>query len=440
MRLSRLAALLLLLSTTLGATAASAGTFEQLFRAAQEHDAVYAAARAQYQADSEHRAIGRASLYPSLSLSALVSHNTNSRSDIATPQTTNKYDYDNQSVSFRLTQPLYDLERWSLWQQGDTRSKLAEITWAEAQQDLAIRYAQAYFEYLLARDSLELAHAQKTAIAAQKVQTENLFKGGSATITDIEETKARLQLAESGELASANAVETRRRELERLVGKLPANLASAGVFNATGPDPADLETWISQARARNYTVNSQRLADEIAGQQIQRARAGHYPSAALVVNAQAANEPNYFTHQDSSSSIGVQVNIPLYEGGRISAQTRQAQAARERSRYELENALRDAEVKASQHYLDIKNGIAQIQAQEAARRSSEIALDGMKTGQKVGMRTNTDVLNAQQQLYDVRRNLQKERYSYLINRMRLQSVVGSLGVEEITQVDKLLAQ
>lgn len=434
MRLTLLTTLL-----ALAASGANAGSFEQLFRAAQQHDAVYAASRAQYQADSEHRAIGRAGLYPSVALGASVTHNETRRSDNTTPGVTNKYDYDNQSVSLRLTQPLYDLERWALWREGDTRARLAEVTWAEARQNLAIRYAQAYFEYLLARDTLELAGAQKAAIAAQKEQAENLFKGGSATITDIEETKARLQLAESAELAAANAVSNRQRELERLVGKVPGKLPGVGAFKAVSPEPANLDAWQRRARDSNPAVNAQRLAEEITGHQVERARAGHYPSAALVVNAQAASEPNYFTHKDSSGSIGVQLSLPLYEGGRVVAQSRQAQAARERARHELESALREAEVKASQHFLDLQNGIAQIQALEAAKRSSEIALEGMIAGQKVGMRTNTDVLNAQQQLYDVRRNLQKERYGYLINRMRLQSVVGGLGEEEVARVGNLIS-
>lgn len=435
MRLSVLACL-----SILATTHANAGSFEDLFRVAQRHDAVFAAAQAQYQADSEHRAIGRAGLYPSVSLSASLAHNETRRSDNTTPGVTNKYDYDNQSVALRLTQPLYDLERWSLWREGDTRARLAEVAWAEAKQDLALRYAQAYFDYLLARDTLELARAQKAAIAAQKEQAENLFKGGSATITDIEETKARLQLAEAGELAAGNAVSNRQRELERLVGRLPGTPATVGAFKAVGPEPADLDAWRGRARDNNPAVNAQRLAEAIAGHQVERARAGHYPSAALVVNAQAASEPNYFTHKDASGSIGVQVSLPLYEGGRVVAQSRQALAARERARHELESALREAEVKASQYFLDLQNGIAQIQALEAARRSSEIALEGMLAGQKVGMRTNTDVLNAQQQLYDVRRNLQKERYAYLISRMRLQAVVGGLGEEEVARVDTLLAQ
>jgi outer membrane protein len=424
----------------LGASVAHAGSFEQMYRAAQIHDSVFAAARSQYQADVEHREIGRAGLFPSLSLGALLAQSQYDRSDLATPKISKSYNYGNQSISLRLTQPLFDLERWALWREGDNRAKLAEVAFADAQQELALRYARAYFDYLLARDSLELARAQKAAIAAQKTQTENLFKGGSATITDIEETKAKLQLAEADELAASNGIATRMRELEALVGKLPTNLASVGVFKATGPDPSEIEVWIREARMRNYKVIGQQIAEEIANQQLERARSGHYPSASLVVSAQTGNEPNYFTNKETTGSIGVQLNIPLYEGGRISAQTRQAQAARERSRNELESAARDAEVKAGQYYLDLQNGVARMQAMDAAKRSSEIALVGMQAGQKAGMRTNTDVLNAQQQIYDVRRTLQKERYGYLINRMLLQSVVGSLGEQEVERIDALLAQ
>lgn len=424
----------------LSAATVSAGTFEQLYRSALDYDAKFAAARAQYEGDLEHRAIGRAGLYPRIALSGRLAQNAYERRELAPPQAVSQHDYASRSLSLRLTQPIFDMQRWAAWQEGDSRAELAEVEWANAQQDLALRFAQAYFDYLLARDTLALSRVQKTAIAAQKDRAENLYKSGSATVTDIEETKARLQLAESAELAAGNAAETRRRELERLVGALPDDLPGVDALVPTQPDPADLDTWIGEARTRNYAVSAQRIAEAIAGHQLDRAKAGHYPTAELVMAAQASDDPNYFTSREDSGSVAVEVSLPLFEGGRVSAQARQAHAAQRRARHELDSALREAEVQAREYYLNLQNGVAQIHALEAARRSSEIALEGMNAGHKVGLRTNTDVLDAQQQLYDVRRSLQQERYRYLLNRMQLQSVVGSLGGEEIARIDELIAR
>lgn len=416
-----------------------AGPFEQYYQEARANDPVFAAARAQYEADLESRAIGRSGLFPSLSYSALSARSDYERSELATPKVSKKYSYDNKSQTLQLAQPIFDLERWAAWREGDKRAQMAEVNFAEAQQDLALRYAQAYFDYLLARDTLELARAQKRALASQKVQAEHLFKGGSATITDVEETQARLQLAEAAELAAGSAVSVRLRLVEKLLGgRLSADLPKVGAFPLSPPEPAKPDAWLDAVASRNYKVQAQRLAEEVAGHQVDRAMSGHFPSASLVANSTHTTDPNYYTSKDATSSIGVQVVVPLFAGGKTTAQTRQAEAMRERTRQDAENMLRESQVKAGQFYLDLLNGLAQIQAMESAVRSSEVALKGMEAGQKVGFRTNTDVLNAQQQLFNVRRDLQKERYAYLMNRLQLQAIVGSLGEEEIQRIDSLM--
>ena len=347
--------------------------------------------------------------------------------------------YQPRSLSLRISQPLFDLERWAAYQEGDVRSARAEVVFADARQDLIQRLAGAYFNYFLANDTLELAQAQHAALGSQRVQVENLFKSGIAVLTDVEETKARQQLAQAQELSSQSALELRRKELGKIVGELPPRSlpARAVVPVLTPPEPGVMESWVDVARTQNLKVLAQRLAVDMAGHQLTRSRAPYLPTVSLVASRQRLDNPNYFTDKEATAEVGVQLSMNLFDGGGTTARMRQAVAQREKARQDLESLTRDAEIKASQAYLEIINGINQINALEQAVKSAETTLQGMEIGQKAGLRTNSDVLNAQQQLFSARRDLQKERYGYLINRLALQAAVGTLDEKEVEAIDRL---
>ncbi len=405
-----------------------------LYRRAQASDPVWASARASLEAGKEYRAMGLAGLLPSLSAALEVSRVGTEREPWPAVEPTQSYDYTSTAGSLRLNQPIFDLARFSGYKEGVSRTQLAEAEFAQAGQDLFLRVAEAYFNYRLAMDGLDLARAQKLAIAAQMRQAENLKRAGVATITDVEESRAREQMASAEELGAGNTVDVRRKELERIVGPLrAADVPVEKVFFVpVPPQPETLDKWLESARERNLRVISQQLQQTIAEYQASQQRAGHYPVATLVGSYSANARPSYNTKQQDSYVVGVQVSLPLYEGGRVSAQTRQAVATVEKFRHDVESARREAEVRATQAYLDVVNGIARIAAYEQAVKSSEIALQGMEAGQQAGLRTNSDVLNAQQQLYSARRDLQRERYNYLLSRLRLKSTVGELSEEEVS--------
>jgi outer membrane protein len=423
---------LLALLPLVGQAVAAEPVLIDLYRRAQASDPVWAAAKASFEAGREYEAIGLAGLRPSLSASVDASWVGTEREPWPVAAST-RYDYTSASASLRLNQPLFDLARFAVYKEGVTRSQLAEVDFAKAGQDLFLRVADAYFNFRLALDSLDLARAQKDAISAQKRQTENLYRAGAATITDVEESRARELMVEADALGARNAVDVRRKELERIVGPLaePETGKAVAAFPTAPPEPDVLMQWLTAARERNLTVLAQELQRTIAKYQVDQQRAGHYPSATLVGSYSASARPSFNTNDQQSYVVGVQVSMPLYEGGRVSAQTRQAAATLEKLRHETESARRDAEVLATQSFLDVVNGVARIAAYEQAVKSSEIALQGMEAGQQAGFRTNSDVLNAQQQLYSVRLELQRERYGYLLSRLRLKSTVGELTEAEV---------
>lgn len=409
------------------------------YRRAMSHDAEFAAAQAASAAETQQRAIGRAGLLPNIGMSYSSTRTHLRRDETAPVGLTRDVRYDPSAIELRLTQPLFDLTRWANYREGDLRAERADIILAEARQDLALRVAQAYFNYLLAADNLELAQAQTTALAARQVEVEGLMRAGSATRTDVEETRARHQLSAAQQFAARSTYELRRKELGKISGKLPPPFAPAVIVapQLVAPEPAEIDTWIEAARTRNLKVLAQQATVSIADQQVERARAAFAPVVNLVASRQKGQESSYFINREDTGQIGVQISMNLFEGGGTTARFEQAGALRQQSRHELDGTLREAEVKASQSYLEIHNGIAQVRALEQAVKSAQVALEGMESGQKVGLRTNSDVLNAQQQLFSARRDLQKERYAYILNRLNLQAAVGALRDAEIEGADRL---
>ena len=237
------------------------------FQKAMQHDPDYAVARASYEADSQYRTIGRAGLFPSLDVSA-----SKNKTDYEYKDTSwNDKDYDTGSFSLRLTQPLFDLEKWATYREGDIRADNAAIVFADARQELALRVAEVYFNYLLALDTTELTTAQKTAISAQREQAENLFKGGAATKTDVEESKAREQLAQAQELTAITGLEQSRKQFAKVIGDDPARLDLKKITSPelALPKPNDINAWQDAVRKQNLKIQAYQAAFAIADFQLE---------------------------------------------------------------------------------------------------------------------------------------------------------------------------
>ncbi len=418
-------------------TAVAGETLKAHFYQALQVDPDYNSARASYEAERESLPLGRAGLLPSLDLSGYQYRTEYERRDLLTRADLNRT-YDNNETTLRFAQPLFDMQRWSAYQEGELRAERAVIVLADARQDLMLRLAQAWFNYLLSMDTVDLAKTQSQALVAQRIRVENLYRGGSATVTDVEESRAREQLAAAQELAAKSAFETRKREFSKFTGVMPVpsqRLTSTPLVNA--PEPADVEQWVAAARAGNLKALAQQMAVAIAEAQLSGINARFLPSISFVASKQQGRDPNYFTASEGNTQYGVQLAMNLFEGGRTVAAKRQAAAQRDKARSDLESLQADAGVRASQSYFDLLNAKAQLAALEQGLRSAQISLVGMEVGQRAGLRTNSDVLNAQQQVFSTRRELQKERYGYLMNRLLVLAAVGALTDEQLSVIDGL---
>ena len=441
MRITRLATFF---AASLFACHAQAADLLQDYREALANDAVFASARASLAAGAEREPQGRAGLLPTVGVNGSYVR-TEGNADIPSLgiDRTSSATVNNYTVS--LAQPLVRWANWEAYQQGRLLTAVSEAQFGQAQQDLIVRVAQAYFDVLTSQDALASVQAQKVAITEQLASAKRNFEVGTATITDSQEAQARYDLAEAQEFAAQNDLEIRRSALLQIIGHPAGDLATLKPGLALPkPEPERLEPWVDSAESRNYGVLAQQLSLEVARREISRNRAGHYPTLDLVASRSHGSQSGILPTStvpggtSTSNNIGVQWTIPLFSGYAVTSRVREAIALEDRSRADLENARRTAAQGARQAFMGINSGLAQVRALQAAEISSQSALDSNRLGYQVGVRINIDVLNAQQQLYVTRRDLARARYDTLVNGLRLKSAAGVLREEDLAQVNALL--
>ncbi|MDO8989503.1 MAG: TolC family outer membrane protein, partial [Sideroxyarcus sp.] len=403
-----------------------------IYRAAQSQDAVFASARAAQQAGQEKLTQGRALMLPSVNLTANTTKNDLDATfyDPNFRDSSGNYKYYSHGHGVTLVQPLFREQNWAAYNQAELQVAISEAQYKLAEQDIILRSAQTYFDVLIAQDTVHLTAAQKTAIAQQLEQAKRNFEVGTATITDTYEAQARYDLIVSQELAAASNLEIKRRTLQQLVNGDVSDLNVLGkAFKLETPDPADAQKWVADAQLGNYQIAMAQAAYELSEQEVARNRGGHLPTIDLVANYNKSIAYGGLNGHNEmrSTSVGVQLNLPLFQGGATQSRWREADANREKAKQDLENARRNVELQTRQAYLGVVNGIAQVQALQQALKSSESLLQASKLGQEVGVRTSLDVLNAQQQMYATRRDLYQAQYNYLVSQLSLKAAVGGLA-------------
>lgn len=417
-----------------------------VFHAAQSQDAEFAAALASHQAAQEKLPQGRSLLLPNVSLNANTTRHQDNvqylNASPALPFPQGTFKYNSHGYGATLVQPLFRMQNWEAYSESELQVVQADAQFKIAENDLILRVAQAYFDVLMAQDDVDLAEAQKAAISEQLEQAKRNFEVGTATITDTHEAQSRYDLTNAQEIAAQSNLEIKKRALQQMTNTMPDNLLRLGdQFNPEPPQPANMEKWVEQAQLNNLQLKVAETATEIADKEVSRNRGGHYPTIDLVANYSKnyASGGTFGVGSDTrSTAVGVQLNLPLFQGGMVQSKLRESEANRDRARDELENTHRNVALRTRQAYLGVVNGMAQVQALQQALKSSQSLLASSKLGQEVGVRTNLDVLNAQQQLYSTRRDLYHAEYNYLLSQLRLKAAVGILAEVDVSAINHYL--
>jgi outer membrane protein len=433
-RLSRtLAPRMLAVAALFAAQSLFAADLVNVYRDALSNDPAYASARAEFMASLERTPQAKAGYLPNASLTGRMDR-TKSGFETGPDITTNTNSY-----TLSLTQPIYRPQSWIAIDQASLQVVSAEAKVKDALQDLIVRTAQAYFDVLLAQDNVMLSEAQKRAIGEQLAQAKRNFEVGTATIVDTYEAQAKYDLAVAKEISDRNDLEIKQRALQQLIGKVAPSLSPLkDKVTLPLPTPTDMEQWVSSAEKDSLTIAQLRAAFDIASKEIDRTRAGHHPT--LDLQGSYFNSPKTASALSTKeqSNIALVLTIPLYSGGATQSRVREALANKDRAEQDLERTRRSVAQSVRQSFLGVTNGSAQVRAFEAALVSNQSSLDSTILGREVGVRTGVDVLNAQQQLFQARRDLQQARYNTIMSQLRLKSAAGRLTEEDLAEVNRLL--
>ncbi|MDP2882968.1 MAG: TolC family outer membrane protein [Azonexus sp.] len=433
-----------LLVSPLLASPLFAADLMQVYRDAQDNDPTFAAARATLEAGREKAPQGLAGLLPSLTLSGNTVWNKNEISAHNGP-TLSKPQFNSNGYQLTLSQPLFRWQNWVSYDQSKLQVAQAEANFVQARQDLILRVAQAYFDAIYAVENLKAVRANKTAVARQLESAKKNFEIGTATITDSHEAQARYDLASAQEIAAESDFEIKQHALQSIIGKMPGNLATTHKeAKLTMPQPSDMSQWVAAAEKDSIPVQVQQAVADIAAREVDKQRAGHYPTLDLVANQGHSKSYGFISgvgqtpFETDYTNIGLQLNVPLFQGGLTVSRQREAAANRTAAQSGLDAARRSAAQSARQYYLGVTNGLAQVKALKAALVSSQSALESNKLGYEVGVRINIDVLNAENQVYVTRRDLVRVTLDTLLSQLRLKAATGSLGEDDVAQINALL--
>ena len=423
------------------AGSAQAQSLLELFDAARGHDATYLAARAQHDASQAQADQARAGLLPQVGLGAAAS---SSRRD----SDVNSLDGNStsQSVTLSASQPLYRPANRITNDQATLSRDIAQARLTQAEQDLIVRTTQAYFDVLAADDTLTFVRAQKTAVAEQLAAAKRNFEVGTATVTDSREAQARYDLVIAQEIAAENDLRVKKLALDLLVGRTgtaPKPLATP--VDLPPLQPSDPQAWLARAQDNHPAVLQAQRALDIAQLETRKAEAGHKPTLDLVGSYGVSRAPSGISGvngnvRNHTTSVGLQFNLPLFAGFAVQNRVKETLALEDKARNDLDGARRGVDQATRSAYFGVVSGQSQVLALQAAEASSQSALDANRLGYQVGVRINIDVLNAQSQLFQTKRDLAQARYNVLLGNLRLRQASGVLLPEDLRPIDALLAK
>ncbi len=439
-----------------------------LYREAALNDPVFNAAKYGFMAGKEKRWQGLSVLLPQV-----VGSGNETKTDIYNQSFgTRRNDLMSRGWNVRLTQPLFNWDKFEQARQGDLNATIAEAQYAAAEQDLVIRVTEAYFNVLNAEDSLNLAKNKKVLIGEQLEQAKRNFEVGTATITDTHEAQSRFDLVVAQELAAQADLVIKRGALEQITGKQITRVKSlsdtakietvakdrkvklkkgekpnkVNVEGALTVTPGQtMQDWVNQASDVSYNIIASKLSYDVATKETKRAYAGHAPSVDFVVqrgysdtDGTLPNNGTLFSSKSYSTQATVQLTVPIFSSGYNQSVVREKAALANKALADLENTRRSVAQTTRQAYLGFNNGLAQVKAYEAAEVSALSALESNKLGYEVGVRINIDVLNAQDTLFTTRRDLAKARYDTILNGLKLKAQAAVLSDEDLQAVNALL--
>jgi outer membrane protein len=416
-----------------------------VFRQALVNDAAYAAAKAQYQAQQERLPQARAGLLPNASFDAGYDYNDLDVQYSSLQFNSGQRDFESYDYGISISQPLFRRQNRLGYDQAKIQVSQAETDLELANQDLVLRTATAYFDILRARANVTNLRSLKSSVSQQLEQAKRNFAVGTATITDQREAQARYDLVIAQEIGFMNELQLSTYALEVLTGA-PVQGEPAGLqrpITLSQPAPSDVSSWVSQAYRTSLQALRAQQSLAIAETEIRLQRAGHAPTLDVIGTLTQAYQGDGVLGVETelrTGVIGLQLSLPIYQGGAISSRTREALALHNRAAQELEDTRRGVALTTREAYLGVSTGIAEVNALRQAVGSTELQVESSKLGYEVGVRTAVDVLNAETLLAAARRDLIQAVYNTVLSQLRLQAAIGRLVQADLQVLNEMLVK
>ncbi|MFE4111726.1 outer membrane channel protein TolC [Kosakonia sp. YIM B13611] len=351
------------------------------------------------------------------------------------------------SASLQLTQTIFDMSKWRALTLQEKTAGIQDVTWQTDQQTLILNTATAYFNVLSAIDTLSYTEAQKQSIYRQLDQTTQRFNVGLVAITDVQNARSQYDTVLANEVTARNNLDNMVEALRQVTGNYYPQLASLNVDNFKTDKPQAVNALLKEAENRNLTLLQARLSQDLAREQIRQAQDGHLPTLNLTAStgvsntsysgSKSAQNPDVDAGQNK---VGLSFSLPLYQGGQVSSQVKQAQYNFVGASEQLESAHRNVVQTVRSSFNNVNASISSINAYKQAVVSAQSSLDAMEAGYSVGTRTIVDVLDATTTLYNAKQQLSSARYNYLINQLNIKSALGSLNEQDLLALNSTLGK
>ncbi len=416
---------------------AEAETPLQIYQQAINNDPSLRIADTRISLKKENQSLSRGGLYPEIGLTAAIARN---REDVETEGvgTSGLTYFDSNNVQLKLKQSLYNKENHSKIDSADAEFKVAESEHKIAQQQIIMQVTEAYFEVLFAQDNLSFANVEKQTIAEQLENIKRRYKVGKSTVTDLQEAQASYDLSAAQAILTQDQYNDALDGLTLITGSQHTEIARLSpTFKPTALEPANLDHWVNAAVENNLQMKATNNSILALNHEVQRQRANYYPTLDLVAKYRIEETGGRFGETDTEDgSIGLELDIPIYNGGQTSSRVRTAHLKQNEAKFNLQKTRRSVIRETRKSYRAVMTSVQRINALQQAVISTQAAVNAVTKGYKIGTRTGADVLVAQRELYKAKRDYSADRYRYILNFLQLKNITGSLNKDDISSISK----
>ena len=424
-----------------------ASDLRDVYRQALENDPTFKAAYSTFMSTSESIPQARAALLPQLTLGGQISNNTMTVNVPGPDSLNGSQGYNSNQWKVNASQAIFNYQSWAKIQQAKASVKAAHATFNNAAQDLMLRTAKAYLDVLLSKDTLNFVEAKKRANKRQLDQAQQRFNVGLDAITSVYEAKAAFDQSVADVISAQNNQINQNENLRKLTNHVYDHLSPLrdGTIPLIKPEPNDVHEWVATGLKQNYNLFAAKYSLQAARENIKAQSSGSWPTLALQgssyqVHNMGGGNNNFFVPNDQMlSTVAIALNFPVFQGGLVEANTRQAQYNFQTSSEQLEQTYRNVVVNSTIAFNTIVDGISKVKADRQAIISRQNSLESTEAQFQVGTRTMVDVVNAQQRLFEAQEQLASDQYGLINAILNLKYLAGSLNVNDLDEINSWLA-